>query len=62
MKRPVHRNATDAQKGVEVFLYRDSSRARLLDLRRRLQAVMDVLDVMIRDGVSLARSVELTVQ
>ena len=43
-------------------MFRDSSAAHLLDLRRRLKAVMDVLDVMIRDGVSLARSVELLVQ
>ena len=30
-------------------------------MRRRFKAVMDVLDSMIRNGVSLARSVELTV-
>ena len=44
------------------FMYRDSSIAPLLDLRRRIKAVMDVLDSVIRNGVSLARSVELTVQ
>ena len=33
-----------------------------LTLRRRFKAVMDVLDAMIRDGISLARSVELTAQ
>ena len=44
------------------FLYRDSSIASLLDLRRRLLAVMGVLDAMIRSGISLARSVELTAQ
>ena len=43
-------------------MYRDYSVAPLLDLRRRLKAVMDVLDAMIRDGISLARSVELTAQ
>ena len=32
----------------DVFLYRDSSIASLLDMRRRFKAVMDVLDVMIR--------------
>ena len=47
---------------VDVFLYRDSSIAPLLDMRRRFKAVMDVLDAMIRSGVSLARSVELTAQ
>ena len=31
-------------------MYGDSSAAPLLDLRRRLKAIMDVLDVMIRDG------------
>ena len=34
----------------------------MLDLRRRIKAVIDVLDAMIRNGVSLARSIELTVQ
>ena len=62
MKRPYRRNVADAQEGGEVFLNRNSSAAPLLDLRRRLKAVMDVPDVMIRDGVSLARSEELTVQ
>ena len=46
----------------DVFLYRDSSIAPLLDMRRRFKAVMDVLGAMIRYGVSLSRSVELTVQ
>ena len=31
-------------------------------MRRRFKAVMDVLDAMIRYGISLARSVELTAQ
>ena len=44
------------------FLYRDASFAPLLDIRRRLKAVMDVLDAMIRSGISLSRSVELTAQ
>ena len=43
-------------------MYRDSSIAPLIDPRRRIQAVMDVLDSMIRSGVSLPLSVELTVQ
>ena len=42
----------------DVFLYRDSSIAPLLDMRRRFKAVMGVLDAMIRYGVSLSRSVE----
>ena len=44
------------------FSCMDSSAAPMLDVRRRLKVVMDVLDVMISHGVSLARSVELTVQ
>ena len=55
-------NATDALDAADVFLYRDSSVAPLLDMRRRFKAVMDVLDAMIRYCVSLARSVELTAQ
>ena len=34
----------------------------LLDMRRRFKAVMDILGAMIRCGVSLSRSVELTAQ
>ena len=46
----------------DVFLYRDSSVAPLLDMRRWFKAVMDVFDAMIRHGASLSRSVELTAQ
>ena len=46
----------------DVFLYRDSSIAPLLDLRRRLKAVMELVDAMIRYGVSLSRSIELSAQ
>ena len=42
---------------IETFLI-----APLLDMRRRFKAVMDLLDAMIRYGVSLSRSVELTAQ
>ena len=44
------------------FLCRDSSIAPLLDMRRRLKAVMELLDAMIRCGVSLSRSLELSAQ
>ena len=47
---------------IYVFLYCDSSVAPLLDMRRRFEAVMDLLDAMIRHGVSLSRSVELIAQ
>ena len=60
--RKVRDNASDVVDGAGVFLYRDSSIAPLLDVRRRLKAVMDVLNSMIRFGISFARSVELTTQ
>ena len=60
MKR-ARSNAADAVDA-DVFLYRDSSIAPLLDMRRRFQAVMDVLDALIRYGVSLSRSAELSAQ
>ena len=45
-----------------IFLISDFSLAPLLDMRRRFEAVMDLLDAMIRFGVSLSRSVELAAQ
>ena len=56
------RNAADVHEGGEVFMYRDSSAAPLLDLRRRFKAVMDALDALIRDGIPCARSLELAIQ
>ena len=43
-------------------MYHDASTAVLLDLRRRFKAVVDVLRAVIRDGVTLAQSLELTAQ
>ena len=60
--RKARGNAADAHDAADVFLYRDSSIAPLLDMRRRFKAVMDVLDAMILYGISLSRSVELTAQ
>ena len=60
--RKVRSSAVDVHDAADVFLYRDSSDAPLLDMRRRFRAVMGVLDAMIRSGISLARSVELTAQ
>ena len=54
--------AADAHDAADVFLYRDSSIAPLLDMRRKLEAVMELLDAMIRCGVSLSRSLELSAQ
>ena len=53
--------AADAHDA-DVFLYRDSSISPLHDLRRRLKAVMELVDAMIRNGVSLSRSIELSAQ
>ena len=52
--RKARGNVADALDAADVFLYRDSSIAPLLDMRRRFKAVMDVLDAMIRHGVSLS--------
>ena len=60
--RKARRNCADPLEGGDVFMYHDASSAVLLDLRRRLKAVGDVLYAAIRDGVTLARSLELTVQ
>ena len=60
--RRARANAADALDAADIFLYRDFSIAPLLDMRRRFKAVMDLLDAMIRYGVSLSRSVELTAQ
>ena len=60
--RRARANIADVFDAADVFLYRDFSLAPLLDMRRRFKAVMDILDAMIRYGVSLSRSVELTTQ
>ena len=60
--RKARGNAVDVLDAAHVFLYRDSSFAPLLDMRRRFKAVMNILDVMVRSGISHARSVEHTAQ
>ena len=55
-------NVADALDAADVFLFRDRSVAPLLDMRRRFKVVMDLPGAMIRSGVSLSRSVELTIQ
>ena len=55
-------NAADVHDAADIFLYRDSSIAPLLDMRRRFRAVLNVLDSMLSHGVTLSRSVELTAQ
>ena len=41
-------------------LYRDSSAAPVLDLRRKFKAVLNLLDAIVRCGASLTRDVELS--
>ena len=60
--RKARGSAADARDAADVCMYRDSSIAPLHDVRRRFKAVMDVLGTMIRCGVSLSGSVELTAQ
>ena len=60
--RKARRNFADPLEGSDVIMYHDASTAVLLDLRRRFKSAGDVIHAMIRDGVTLARSLELTVQ
>ena len=60
--RKVRGSAADVHDTADIFLYRDSSIAPLLDTRRRFRAVINVLDSMISHGVTFCRSVELTAQ
>ena len=55
-------NDADPLDDADVFMYHDSFIAPLLDVGRRFKAVLDVLDGVIRAGVSLSGSVDLTVQ
>ena len=57
--RRARRNFADPQ---EVVMCPCIMMSPLLDLRRRFKLVSELLSAMIRDGVSLARSVELAVQ
>ena len=60
--RKARRKFADPQEGGDVFMYQDASAALMLDLRRGFKAVGDLLHALIRDGVTLTRSLELTVQ
>ena len=60
--RKARGNAAGSFDGGDVFIYRDSSIAPLLDLRRWLRVVMDVLGGMLLGGITLCRSLELTAQ
>ena len=61
--RMVRGGAVDPADGRGIHLYRDSSTAPLLYLRRRLKVVFDILGgIQKREGFTLARSFELTNQ
>ena len=60
--RKVRGNAVDPVDGRDVDMYRDSSLAPLLGLRRRLKVVFDILGDMLRNGFTLDRSFQLTAQ
>ena len=60
--RKARRNFADPQEGVMCLCFMTLSTALLVVLRRRFKAVGDVLSAMIRDGITLARSLKLTVQ
>ena len=57
--RSVKRSAVRDGDVDDVSLYRDSSAAPVLDLRRNLRAILDLLDSIVRWGASLARDVQL---
>ena len=59
MVRSVRRSAIGDGDVDDVSLYRDSSAAPVLDLRRNLKAIFDLLDSTIRWGASLVRDVQL---
>ena len=60
--RSARSRCADPGDGAQVDLYKDSSIASLIDLRRRLRSVLDVVAAMNRSGYSLARGLELTRQ
>ena len=60
--RKARGNVADAHDAADVLLYRDSSVAPLLDMKRSFKAVMELLDAMIRSGICLPRSLELSAQ
>ena len=60
--RKARARCADPGDGAQVDLYRDASAAPLVDLRRRLRAVLDVLVAIRRSGFSVSRGLELTRQ
>ena len=60
--RKARARCSDPGDGAQVDLYRDTSIAPLVDLRRRFRAVLDVIGAMRRSGFSVSRGLELTRQ
>ena len=60
--RKARARCSDPGDGAQVDLYRDASVAPLVDLRRRLRAVLDALAAIRRSGFSVSRGLELTRQ
>ena len=60
--RRARARCADPGDGAQVDLYRDSSIASLIDLRRRLRALLDVSGSIRSSGFSVGRGLELTRQ
>ena len=60
--RRIRARCSDPGDGALVDLYRDHSVAPLVDLRRRLRAVLDVIAAIGRSGFTVSRGLELTRQ
>ena len=60
--RRARARCSDPGDGALVDLYRDHSVAPLVDLRRRLRAVLDVIAAIGRSGFTISRGLELTRQ
>ena len=60
--RRIRARCSDPVDGALVDLYRDHSVAPLVDLRRRLRAVLDVIAAIGRSGFTISRGLELTRQ
>ena len=60
--RRIRARCSDPGDGALVDLYRDHSVAPLVDLRRRLRAVLDIIAAIGRSGFTVSRGLELTRQ
>ena len=60
--RRVRARCSDPGDAALVYLYRDHSVAPLVDLRRRLRAVLDVIAAIGRSGFTVSRGLELARQ